>query len=217
MVRRSIALVASLVAVVVAAVATPAHAASDGVWDYRPIGLSGTYQSLVGNFNGDAASDIFFYAPGPAADSLWLMDCSGNAGSTFAQTVNGTYQPVVGDFHDESNGWDEIFWYRTGAQSTMWTPNGDGTWDPDSLTVPIAATPIAAASSWGVIQFWSPSEQDLIFWGEGPGDDARLSPLTTPELPSAAIPVVGAFVGNGADILWYQPGARAERLFHRNP
>jgi hypothetical protein len=173
-------------------------------------------RALVGFFGAGACADIFWYAPGPAADSLWMMNCAGTAGSTFAQTVNGTYQPVVADLRDDLDGQDEIFWYRTGASSTMWSPNGDGTWQAKSLTVPLQATPLPAGHQWGLIHFWSPTQQDLVFWGEG-GADAHLGPLTNTEMPAGSIPVIGAFVGHSDDILWYRPGAGAERLFHRVP
>ena len=173
-------------------------------------------RALVGHFGAGICADIFWYAPGVAADSLWMMNCAGTAGSTFAQTVNGHYKPSVGDFVNENNGHDDILWYRTGAQSTLWTTNGDGTWDPSSFTVPLDATPLAAAMNWGVVHFWSPTQQDLIFWGLDVGDE-YLAPVTNTEIGAGAIPVIGSFVGNSPDIFWYRPGAGAERMFHQVP
>ena len=73
MVRRTIALLAALASLAAtAALAAPAGAASDGFWDYRPIGINGTYQTIAGYFNGDDLTDILFYAPGTVGDSIWF-------------------------------------------------------------------------------------------------------------------------------------------------
>lgn len=188
-----------------------------GTYLSTPITSPAGSRALVGMFGDGTCADVFWYAPGPAPDALWLMNCAGTAGSTYAQTVNGTYQPVVADLRDTFNGWDEILWYRSGAPSTLWSPNGDGTWHAESQTVPLAATPLPAGNHWGLVQFWSPVAQDLILWGSGPGDPGHLGPLLNTEMPAGSIPVIGAFVGNSDDIFWYRPGPGAERLFHQHP
>jgi hypothetical protein len=189
-----------------------------GAYLSTPITSPAGSRALVGMFGPGACADVFWYAPGGAPDALWHMNCAGTAGTIHAQTVNGHYQPAVGDFRDENNGWDDILWYRFGASSTLWSPNGDGKWNANALDIPIAATPIAAAIDWGLVHFWSPTETDVVFWAEGSGGaDARLSQVVNTEIGAGAQPVVGRFVGNSADIFWYRPGAGAERMFWNLP
>ncbi|MGQ0434863.1 MAG: FG-GAP-like repeat-containing protein, partial [Microthrixaceae bacterium] len=80
--------------------------------------VTGTYTPIPGDFNGDGAADIFWYAPGTAPDPLWLS----NSNSTFTsapQSVSGTYTPIPGD-HD-GDGTTDIFWYAPGtAPDTLW-------------------------------------------------------------------------------------------------
>lgn len=128
-VRAAAVIAAMAVTVGLLGTTAPAGAASDGYWDYRPLSISGTYQPLVGSFGGDAADDVFWYAPGSAADSLWLGKAGARGSSAFtrkAMSVTGTFKPVVGDFG--GNDLDDIFWYGTGdAKDYLWINKGDGT------------------------------------------------------------------------------------------
>lgn len=187
-----------------------------GAYLSRAIASPAGSRPLVGRFGDGSCADVFWYAPGPAADALWWMDCAGQA-TTTPQTVSGTYQPVVANLLNDGSGTDEILWYRTGAQSTIWSPTGDlGSWSAQQFTVPLAGTPLPVSSNWGAVQIWSTAAQDLILWGVGPGDEF-IAPVANTEMPAGSIPVIGSFVGAGKDIFWYRPGAGAERLFHRNP
>lgn len=111
------------------AATAPAGAASDGYWDYRSLSISGTYTPLVGQFGGDGADDVFWYAPGSTADSLWLGRAGVRGSSGFtrkAMAVSGTFQPVVGDF--AGNELDDIFWYGPdAAKDYLWINQGNGT------------------------------------------------------------------------------------------
>lgn len=91
----------------------------------RPTSISGWYKPLVGDFDGDACDDIFWYAPGTGADFIWYND----GASTFASrqvSVNGWYRPVVNFF--DGNLTDDIYWYAPGAAAeAMWVGNTDRT------------------------------------------------------------------------------------------
>ena len=97
---------------------------ADG-WDYRPLSLSGTYKTVVGQFAGDGATDILFYGPGAAGDSLWI----GNAGvrgssvsggfTKVTMSIGGDFIPVVGDFGGDD--FDDILFYGLGsAADSLW-------------------------------------------------------------------------------------------------
>ena len=38
--------------------------------------VTGTYEPLLGDFNGDGENDIFWYGPGAANDALWYGKAS---------------------------------------------------------------------------------------------------------------------------------------------
>src|SRR3954463_8204674 len=106
--------VAALVAV--AAGAGSADSADDGRWQYEAAAVQGVYQPLVGDFAGDQADDVFWYAPGATTDVLWVAHAGARGADSFTRvrfTVDGTYQPVVGDFVGDD--YDDILWYRPGA------------------------------------------------------------------------------------------------------
>ncbi|MCU1370883.1 MAG: hypothetical protein JWO77_2077 [Ilumatobacteraceae bacterium] len=119
------------------ATAAPAGAVSDGYWDYRSLSVSGTYQPLVGSFGGDGADDIFWYAPGTTADSLWLGQAASRGASAFTRkpmAVSGSFKPTVGDF--AGSDLDDIFWYAPGAgKDYLWINKGDGTFTSKAYTM----------------------------------------------------------------------------------
>jgi hypothetical protein len=76
------------------------------------------YLPIVGNFDGDNRTDLFWYAPGPAPDWLWLSD--GNQYvinfNSYQFAVDGDYHPIVGDF--DADGDEDLFWYRPAAEAS---------------------------------------------------------------------------------------------------
>ncbi|QNH58658.1 MAG: hypothetical protein H2674_04870 [Limnospira indica BM01] len=43
-----------------------------------PITINGTYEGIIGDFNGDGISDVLWYVPGPGQDYIWFFDEDGN-------------------------------------------------------------------------------------------------------------------------------------------
>jgi hypothetical protein len=113
-------LLAALAAVAVGA--GSAESADDGQWQYEAAAVQGVYEPLVGDFAGDQADDIFWYAAGSATDVLWVAQSGARGSESFTRvrfSVDGTYRPVVGDFVGDD--YDDILWYRPGAaQDPMW-------------------------------------------------------------------------------------------------
>jgi hypothetical protein len=169
-------------------------------------------QPLVGHFSAGVCQDVFWYGPGAAADTLWLMTCNGQKG-VHPQSVFGTYEPVVQQLTQGGAAVDDILWYRSTGLSTLWHSDGDGTWTASSHDIPIDGTPLPAAGNWGVVHIWDPTGQDAIFWDQvGPGD--HVAPLLNTEVPATATPLIGRFTGSNEDIFWYRPGASVDRLMH---
>lgn len=196
----------------------------DGTFTSIPQTVNGTFTPLVGAFTpdltppsngiGDRSLDIFWYAPGAAADSLW----AGNDDGTFtkvAKTVNGTYQPVVGRF--DATATDDIFWYA---------PNGgDAVWLADPVTGGLVSHPATVGPGFqpivpglprtAPIVWWSATGADVTWQPDGdPGVWSYASDTLNTDMGAGYVPVVGDFDGGGwKDIYWILPGAGAERLF----
>ncbi|NJK31312.1 MAG: hypothetical protein HC927_02230 [Deltaproteobacteria bacterium] len=106
---------------------------------------------LLGNFNGDSRSDLFWYRPGPSSDRLWLSISNPAVVLFQSQTfaVDGEYRPFVGDF--DGDGTDDIFWYRpaserAGGPSRIWF------FEPEAST---------AVASFRVEQDYTPFVEDF--------------------------------------------------------
>lgn len=73
---------------------------------------------LVGDFDGDGRSDLYFYASGATTDLQWF----GTADRSFDATADQTtviYKPVVGDFNGDAA--DDILWYsETTTDKISW-------------------------------------------------------------------------------------------------
>lgn len=83
------------------------------------------YLPIVGNFDGDNRTDLFWYAPGTAHDWLWLSDANQSDinFNSYQFAVDGDYHPIVGDF--DGDGDDDLLWYRpsievAGGPSYLW-------------------------------------------------------------------------------------------------
>lgn len=182
------------------------------------IQISGTYTPIVGDFNANGSTDILWYAPGLAQDTLWSFNV---LSSTFVVThpvINGTYRPFVGDFTSgDGKGTDDIFWYAPGSGAdSIWkgvkgrrvsftsvpqrisgsyTPLvGSFTPDPD--------TGGSTDSTLDIFWYAPGSTPDSLWKGDGLGHFA-------PQAYSVGgtnKPVVGFFDGFGVqDIFWYSP------------
>ena len=92
-------------------------------WDYQALSINGSYQMLRGQFAGDAATDIVFYGPGSAPDSLWIGKTGAKGTNGFTKvslSIGGTYVPVLGDFAGDD--YTDILWYGRGsAPDALWT------------------------------------------------------------------------------------------------
>lgn len=194
--------------------AAPSGAVSDGYWDYRPLSVSGTYQPVVGNFGGDGAADILWYAPGSGADSLWLGNAGKRGASGFtrrALSINGTYRPVIGDFAGDDR--DDILWYAPGSGGDyLWTNKGDGTFT--SAAKRIGGT----YTMYRLYDYRAGFKDDLFLHAvnsQSPSYEWHFSDATTGAYTSLQMnaigykrPVVGDWNGDGIeDLFLHGPGA----------
>lgn len=215
----------------------PAHAVSPFAAYEQWVGgsgvaISGTYTPLVGNFGGGRGDDIFWYAPGPAPDYLWISSTTRGSFTKTRKDVGGTYLPIVGDFAGDT--WDDILWYAPGtAPDTLWTAVDttatftsspfkiNGSYLPIALDSAIpwagaatsAGTPVYSAASKDVIVWYRPGTASDLFWrfnadGTGAYTQGPIAIDGSPRLialnPDSDI---------DEDLFAYQPGSGADALF----
>ena len=170
--------------------------------------VQGTYVPLVGDFDGDRDDDIFWYAAGPTAESMWLS-ANGTFQSMATSQVGGTYTPFVGDF--DGSGTDDIFWYAAG-------PAGDSVWYASNGSFPLNVPRQINGSYAPTVGNYDASYGDDIFWYSQDGPDPLwLSTASRyfsdirsrdmgPPPPGGHTAVPGDFDGTGGDdLIWFAP------------
>ena len=195
-----------------------------GQFQSTPEVVNGTYTPVVGAFTPNAADgstdatlDIFWYAPGTAADSLFKGDGSGNF-TAAGYTVNGTYQPVVGFF--DGYGVQDILWYSpTAGNGSVWLA------DPDTKKFTAHGITMGAGYRAVTGEFTIPDEP--VYWYSGSGLDHFWLPQGEPgtwdytelsnnsDLGAGYTPVTGDFDGDGhPDIYWIGTTTKAELVWY---
>ena len=221
---------AVVVTAVLIGLLTPIRASaeiSDG-WDYRALTLGGTYKTVVGQFGGDLASDILFYGPGTAADSLWIgnADDRGTTGSNGFTKINlsigGDFIPVVGDFGGDD--YDDILFYGIGsAVDSLWIAVDTASYFDKTRKVSVGG-----AYQPKVLHDYRAvgAKDDILFLGPGTAKDYYwhfADRLTAPHLGPVTYTsrelnvngtyqlVIGDYSGDRIeDVVLYQPGTASD-------
>jgi hypothetical protein len=179
-----------------------------------PMTVNGSYVPLAGALScTDTGGEfgIFWYAAGSAQDHLWY-DFAEDGGSSFTYaskpfTVNGTFEPFVGDF--DADGCDDIFWYAPGTgQDHVWygVPGG---FQSHPVTVNGDYTPLVG--DWddgtpGADVFWYGSGGGTESIWRGTGTRGTFGASAAPQV--AGTTYIAESYGGG--ILFYQPGIGAD-------
>ncbi|MDZ7786066.1 MAG: VCBS repeat-containing protein [Candidatus Saccharibacteria bacterium] len=197
---------------------------------WRPI--SNTSQQV--DFNGDGFSDIFFYEPGSAKDSVWYgsdgmsskrpatlgqFDVINSDNTPSINVIGTSYKPIHGDFNGD--GYTDIFWYGPGSTNdSIWYGGaGDGEFTRHTA-VNVAGSnynPVAGdfnGDGFSDIYFYAPGgTTDYIWYGQNNKDgnfDSKQKNISGDYKP-----VSGDFNGDGyGDILWYAPGQAADYVWY---
>ncbi len=182
------------------------------VFDSSPLTINGTYEPVVGDFNGDDRSDILWYAPGSAGDYLWTGKASGGFTST-PTTINGTYVPVVGFFNGD--GLSDILWYAPGsAGDYLWTGKASGGFTSTPTTINGTYVPVVGFlndDALSDILWYAPGAAGDYFWTNDGVGGFTSTPTT---INGTYVPVVGDFNGDGlTDIIWYAAGSANDYLW----
>lgn len=186
--------------------------------------VQGSYTPIAGDFNGDAQDDVFWYAPGEAADFIWYGE-GDNKFTSVSTTVNGHYMPVAGDF--DGDGRTDVLWYRVDdAPEALWFGH------------PKISTQFVKTTTTKVVGSYLPFAGDFdgdgrddVFW-YAPGGSAeylwkgridRTFDDTKPLTASGEVATVngsytavpGDFNGDTRDdIVWYAPGSAPDHVWY---
>jgi hypothetical protein len=110
-------------------------------FDSGHLAVGAGYTPIVGDFDGDGHSDVFWYHPGPGADYIWWG--TGNA-ATFGRVhdefvVNGSYRPLAGDFNGD--GRTDIAWIPVDSAGSIsvWLGRANRSFSSFAIALPAAA------------------------------------------------------------------------------
>ena len=168
---------------------------------------------LAGNFAGGPRDEMFFYAPGPEAEGLFVITMVGDGPAIQLKgefAVNGTYTPLVGDY--DGDGFDEILWYAPGSTADfMWNFSSYTTVHSTSYPVNGVYTPtVGDYTGDGVddILWYAAGSRADYLWDYNQGGSFTSHRMT---INGVYRPVSGSF-GNDRtdDIFWYAPGPAAD-------
>lgn len=181
----------------------------------RTVNVNGSFQPLVGDFDGNAIDDVFWYAPGSSPDFLWRFAADGSYTST-SLPVNGDYVPTV--IEADGDGYDDIVWYASGtAPDSIWLFGSGAT--KTSKAISINGSYRLIPGYFGDAAEGSPQKRLLFFNAAGPDSiwtfdtSADHTSSALPNIDGAFRPIVGRFVGEGDNVLWYRPGSASERFW----
>lgn len=187
------------------------------VHDAAPYRVDGTYRPIVGDLDANRLADIFWYAPGPSADVLWRRTSTAAAGSfsPTAEPVNGAYVPLVGDVNGpgaSDGATSDIVWTAATGADQVWDRAGTS-WARTQATIAGPRSAIVDLPGPAAVISWGGSAPDQVWRGFAVGADRR-ERTQLAAVASDAVPIVGTFGSSGGQqILWYRPGAGAERYW----
>lgn len=179
-------------------------------FEVRSNAVSGLYEPISGDFDGDGRDDVLWYAAGPATDYIWYGLPNGGH-QTVVTRILGEYDPIVGDF--DGDGRSDIFWYGPGGDSdALWAGRGRGSFIDVGARIHGVYEPHVGdfdGNGASDIFWYAPgSNPDYVFYG-----GARFTSVPTP-VSGVYRPLVGDFTNDGRDdVFWYRPGSGTDHLW----
>ena len=187
----------------------------------KSVPVGGTFTPIVGDFDGNGFDDIVWYAPGSAADHLWLFKANGTH-ADLALSISGTYRPTVLDAN--ADGRADILWYSPTSTDSLWLFGAGAT----SHTVKsISAGPgyTLVAGNFGVtpgsgavadrVVFFNPSGADYFWTFDDAGNHTS---ATLPALDGNYRLLSGQFIEETyGSIFFYGPGSLPEVVWAFGP
>lgn len=190
-------------------------------------GVGGAGTILVGDFTSDEVTDVVRYRPGAQPEQWWDFDDPG--ASRYAVTsrtfsVNGTYTPVVGSFHQTpiaGDYGDDILWYAPGAATdSLWDFEPHGTYEANPISINGTFTPLVGR--WMA----SPAEQ-ILWYAPGAAADSVWSFAADHSVTKKGLTINGTYtpytcecvssgLGDRDDIIWHGAGTAPDAVWSNN-
>ena len=201
--------------------------AADSLWTFADSGngsytstpqtVNGTFKPIVGHFDPATRGplDIFWYAPGTAADSLWSGGTRTGWSLKKPMKVDGTYSPMtIGPTRGDLL--DGILWWASGTAP-------DAVWVSNTRTL-FAYKKAVNRSEAGTVTPYGLLLSDGRLTGPAyvvGGSDAGAGTLQIGSSfgalrgPAGALPFVGDFFGDSGNssVVWYGPGTKPDSLW----
>lgn len=188
----------------------------------EPLKVDGRFRPFVADFDRNGFDDIFWYAPGPAADHIWYFE---EGGSYFSQPFNvqGGYEPVPFLIDGAAGGSarESILWYGNGSKpDAMWTFHGRT----------VVSTPVRINGEYQIAvgRFFDASStssaQQIFFYDYRNGPNAiwsftdgttshRSDPMPRAGFRRNPLVTDGGLGGDRDVLYWYAPGPGREELW----
>jgi hypothetical protein len=131
----------------------------------QQVTVNGSYIPVTGDFDRDGCSDILWYAPGSAPDTVWWGAPTGFTPGPRV-SVAGTYVPVPGYYGGAADG---VFWYDPDGTERLWLGTGNR-----SAPFRSVATRQVAGSTYRPVTFGNAGSAagELLFHAPGSAADA---------------------------------------------
>lgn len=189
---------------------TPSGETVTTTFTSRPV--NGTFQPIVGDYDGNGLDDVFWYAAGSAPDALWLSKAAGGYANV-AVNVSGTFRPLA--MHTDAGAYEDIIWYAPGtAPDSIWRFGPGGSHTTASLSI---SGDYQLVPGFYTTDSINALERGLYFYNKAGADsvwrfrkDGSHSTQATPNIDGSVQIVVGNFVHSAYDQLYFYRGGPPE-------
>ncbi|WP_436795487.1 hypothetical protein [Actinospongicola halichondriae] len=175
-----------------------------------PLTVNGDYEPLFLFCDaGDGGASILWYGAGSAPDHLWHFTSEDPIAYTSTpKTVNGVYEPLLGDF--DGDGCDDIIWYTPGPGADyVWWGGPDDTFTSEALTINGTYEPVVG-------YFGEDDNADIFWYAPGSGSESFWTGAADRSFTSTPGPAVSGtyrVAAVGSAILFHRPGPGADYLW----
>jgi hypothetical protein len=182
-----------------------------GFFGWRYYNVDGSFWGVPGDFDGNGYDDIYWYAPGPGTDWIWLSD--GNDFGQYVSASNSSLQAaLVGDY--DGDGDDDIYWYAPGSAE-------DHLWAAQAGQFHGLAAPQVSSSHSAAAGDFNGDGRDEIVWSGNPSwvwetFGAGISFFSRPGSPAVGSfsVLTGDYDNDGDDdVMWYGPGGEGDWIW----
>jgi hypothetical protein len=183
-----------------------------GLVNWRSYAINGDFVGVVGDYDANGYDDIYWYAPGPGTDYIWLSTVDGSFRQAVSAGNSGFQYGLAGDY--DGDGDDDILWYAPGpAEENLWVAAGGLFYG--ALAPQVSSTHAAIPGD------YNGDGKDEILWTGNPSWLWETFGAGITFYGRQAAPVIGSFwtipgdydTDGDDDIMWYAPGPGADWIW----